>query len=429
MRWARPSTTAVLPTPGSPISTGLFLVRRDSTCTTRRISVSRPMTGSSLPSRAARGEVDAVLLRAPGRSPRGRREVTCAPPRTRSTRLGRASRRRHRASRSSVGGTGAAGREAEQQVLGRDVAVAELRDARSIAVASDPLQRAPTGSGADTDEPLARGRLGDGRLGVGAHRRAARRRRASSSGPAMPVGRPASSASSRCAGSTAGLPSRSARRLAAAKRLLALRGQLVGVHLISQGLVIVTVRSARTTSGSSLITGRSADRRQRRRSGRQTTSALRCSWRRQRVQLGLQLAHPRAQRGDLVLELEDARDAGEVDALAGQPRTSRSTRDVARGVAPAAAGGAARRDQPEPVVLPQRLRVQAGQLGGDRDDEDRRRRRRTLGRRRARRCMALSLRASSRAGARVVAGGRVAVGLERLAGLAVELLRARRPRP
>ena len=28
IRWARPSTTAVLPTPGSPISTGLFLVRR-----------------------------------------------------------------------------------------------------------------------------------------------------------------------------------------------------------------------------------------------------------------------------------------------------------------------------------------------------------------------------------------------------------------
>ena len=38
MRCASPSTTAVLPTPGSPISTGLFLVRRDSTCTTRRIS-------------------------------------------------------------------------------------------------------------------------------------------------------------------------------------------------------------------------------------------------------------------------------------------------------------------------------------------------------------------------------------------------------
>ena len=32
-RWAMPSTIAVLPTPASPISTGLFLVRRDSTST------------------------------------------------------------------------------------------------------------------------------------------------------------------------------------------------------------------------------------------------------------------------------------------------------------------------------------------------------------------------------------------------------------
>ena len=51
--WASPSTTAVFPTPGSPTSTGLFLVRRDSTCMTRSISFSRPITGSSLPSRAA----------------------------------------------------------------------------------------------------------------------------------------------------------------------------------------------------------------------------------------------------------------------------------------------------------------------------------------------------------------------------------------
>ncbi len=48
-----PSTMAVLPTPGSPMSTGLFLVRRDSTWMTRRISSSRPMTGSSLPLRAS----------------------------------------------------------------------------------------------------------------------------------------------------------------------------------------------------------------------------------------------------------------------------------------------------------------------------------------------------------------------------------------
>ena len=52
MRWASPSTIAVLPTPGSPMSTGLFLVRRDRTWMTRRISSSRPITGSSFPRRA-----------------------------------------------------------------------------------------------------------------------------------------------------------------------------------------------------------------------------------------------------------------------------------------------------------------------------------------------------------------------------------------
>ena len=52
IRWASPSTMAVLPTPGSPMRTGLFLVRRERTWMTRRISSSRPMTGSSLPWRA-----------------------------------------------------------------------------------------------------------------------------------------------------------------------------------------------------------------------------------------------------------------------------------------------------------------------------------------------------------------------------------------
>src|ERR1700682_5448623 len=42
MRWARPSTMAVLPTPGSPMRTGLFLVRRESNRMTLRISSSRP---------------------------------------------------------------------------------------------------------------------------------------------------------------------------------------------------------------------------------------------------------------------------------------------------------------------------------------------------------------------------------------------------
>ncbi len=53
IRNAMPSAIAVFPTPGSPINTGLFLVRRDKTCIARRISSSRPMIGSILPSRAA----------------------------------------------------------------------------------------------------------------------------------------------------------------------------------------------------------------------------------------------------------------------------------------------------------------------------------------------------------------------------------------
>eukprot|EP00123_Amoebidium_parasiticum_P013064 comp21743_c0_seq1/m.30787 comp21743_c0_seq1/g.30787 ORF comp21743_c0_seq1/g.30787 comp21743_c0_seq1/m.30787 type:complete len:302 (+) comp21743_c0_seq1:1654-2559(+) len=53
MRCASPSTMAVLPTPGSPMSTGLFLVRLDNTCRALLISSSRPITGSSLPSSAS----------------------------------------------------------------------------------------------------------------------------------------------------------------------------------------------------------------------------------------------------------------------------------------------------------------------------------------------------------------------------------------
>lgn len=52
MRCAKPSTTAVLPTPASPTRIGLFWRRRIRMSTTWRISSSRPMIGSSLPSRA-----------------------------------------------------------------------------------------------------------------------------------------------------------------------------------------------------------------------------------------------------------------------------------------------------------------------------------------------------------------------------------------
>ena len=81
MRRARPSTMAVLPTPGSPMSTGLFFVRRESTCTTRRISESRPITGSILPSRARAVRSVEYFCSAWNWSS-GLSEVTFLPPRT-----------------------------------------------------------------------------------------------------------------------------------------------------------------------------------------------------------------------------------------------------------------------------------------------------------------------------------------------------------
>ena len=62
MRWASPSAIAVLPTPGSPMSTGLFFVLRDRMRMTRRISASRPMIGSSLPAACLVDQVDTVLV-------------------------------------------------------------------------------------------------------------------------------------------------------------------------------------------------------------------------------------------------------------------------------------------------------------------------------------------------------------------------------
>ncbi len=52
MRSAKPSTMAVLPTPGSPINIGLFFLRRESICDTLSISDSRPTMGSNAPNSA-----------------------------------------------------------------------------------------------------------------------------------------------------------------------------------------------------------------------------------------------------------------------------------------------------------------------------------------------------------------------------------------
>ena len=51
--WARPSTIAVLPTPGWPIKTGLFFFLLERILWQFLISVSRPITGSIFPSLAS----------------------------------------------------------------------------------------------------------------------------------------------------------------------------------------------------------------------------------------------------------------------------------------------------------------------------------------------------------------------------------------
>ena len=61
MRCARPSTIAVLPTPGSPISTGLFLVRRESTCIDAAHLVVAADDRVELAGLGGRGEVAAEL--------------------------------------------------------------------------------------------------------------------------------------------------------------------------------------------------------------------------------------------------------------------------------------------------------------------------------------------------------------------------------
>ena len=79
IRCAKPSTIAVLPTPGSPMSTGLFFVLRCNTCMVRRISSSRPMTGSSLPC-SARSVRSMVYFSSACRDSSAVASLTLAPP-------------------------------------------------------------------------------------------------------------------------------------------------------------------------------------------------------------------------------------------------------------------------------------------------------------------------------------------------------------
>ena len=212
IRWARPSTTAVLPTPGSPISTGLFLVRRDSTCTTRRISASRPITGSSLPSRRRRGQVDAVLLQRLVVWLRGRRCVTrlrSAP--SRSRRRARPAVAPCRGSSSATAGPTVL-REPDEQVLGGHELVAAL-SGEVLGGPQHPVRRGCERRALRRSRPS---RWCGGQPGLDlAGERAALDAAASSTAAAMPSAC-ASRVESRCRGSTWLWPSAAARRTAPA---------------------------------------------------------------------------------------------------------------------------------------------------------------------------------------------------------------------
>ena len=202
IRWASPSTMAVLPTPGSPMRTGLFFVRRERTWMTRRISSSRPMTGSSLPGPGLLGQVAAVLLERLVRALRASREVTRWPPRIRRGRRG-APRGRPRDAPGAPGPRRPTSTIAEQEVLGRDELVAQA--ARLLGRALQHAAAAGRGSaGRRRSSPGARG------APASSPRKAAR----SDAQPAERLGGDplvaSTSAARRCSASRTGLWSRSA---------------------------------------------------------------------------------------------------------------------------------------------------------------------------------------------------------------------------
>src|SRR6476646_8755135 len=88
------------------------------------------------------------------------------------------------------------------------------------------------------------------------------------------------------------------------------------------------------------------------------------------LELGDELLVALGQRGDVVLQREDPAYPLQPDARRAERGDLAEQLDVAVGVAAPATAGAARRDQPEPLVGAQGLGVQAGELSGHADDVD-----------------------------------------------------------
>ena len=176
-----------------------------------------------------------------------------------------------------------------------------------------------------------------------------------------------------------------ARRLGGAEGLAGLAGELVGIerHALYLGVDRGTVPKVDNTTIKFIpgagIPGVSAAAAGHRPADRHEVAAVARGARRDRgsrsrrarASARVELGDPVADLLELGLELEDLADPDQADALVGELLDALEQRDVAVGVAPAAALGAARLDEALALVDAQRLRVHAGELGRHRDDVER----------------------------------------------------------
>src|SRR4051812_13283673 len=386
MRWARPSAIAVLPTPGSPMSTGLFFVRRERTWMTRRISSSRPMTGSSLPSPAA-----AVRSRPNFSSAwtlsSGLWSVTWCGPRTSAAALASASWEppwSRRICPARPPWPASESRRCSTDTYSSPSSRISCSAARRTCTSSS---EAPTGSLESEDSAGSASRAAFSSL----------RRRSTGTPSLRRIGgtRPPSCSrrtSSRCSGAICGLRPSSARRCAAWTASWDLVVNL-SKRMVQISVVLTKILARQEGDGRRRGPGsgrpRAAARRplaeRAQRAPGDEVAALHVGHdlgpelaadRLELLDLGLQLLRPALERGDLplgalelLLELEDALDAREVHAELRELLDPPQALHVAVGVEPRALRRALGLDEPALLVHPQRLGVHLRQLRGHGDHE------------------------------------------------------------